>query len=104
MGWSERNRAKDARALGIFGIRSNERTLPNDSHTFTTTTRRSRLLGDTQVTITTTTIIITRPRALHEPATRVSQDGPTATAHAPANVLSTSAVDRLERSNVKLQV
>lgn len=33
MGWSERNRAKDARALGIFGIRSNERTLLNDSHT-----------------------------------------------------------------------
>jgi hypothetical protein len=32
MGWPERNRAKDARALGIFGIRSNERTLRIRSH------------------------------------------------------------------------
>lgn len=61
----------------------------------TTITKRLRLLDDTQVIITITTIT-TITHALPEQATPVSLDGPTATAHETVALLSMSAIDRLK--------
>ncbi|KAF5666118.1 oligosaccharyl transferase complex subunit OST4 [Fusarium circinatum] len=60
----------------------------------TTITKRLHLLDDTQVIITITITTITH--ALPEQATPVSLDGPTATAHETAALLSMSAIDRLK--------